>query len=63
MLNVGCAEAFKSRFGRPFMTRRGDCQFLLLQILGWTTLTVIGFSRLTLWYKQDELQLNYTLHN
>ena len=62
MLNVVSAEAFKSRFGRPFLTRWGEYQFLLLQILGWTTLTVISFLSLTLWYKQDELQLNYTLH-
>ena len=62
MLNGVFAEALKSRFGWPFLKRQGDHQFLLLQILGWTTLTVISFLSLTLWYKQDELQLNYTLH-
>ena len=62
MLDVISAEAFKSRFGWPLLKRRADYQFLLLQILGWTTLTVISFLSLTLWYKQDQLQMNYTLH-
>lgn len=60
MINRGIEQPVDvHRFWGQFYYR-SDYQFWLLQGIGWTTLSVISFLSLTLWYNQQ--QLNYILH-